>query len=52
MTALVKILAYAFPANSSIKHGILKQLAMFAGAALLVWILSRTYGLDLSAGFF
>jgi hypothetical protein len=50
MTALVKILAYAFPANSSIKHGILKQLAMFAGAALLVWILSMTYGLDLSAG--
>jgi hypothetical protein len=52
MTALVKILAYAFPAHSSIKHGILKQLAMFAGAVLLVWILSRTYGLDLSAGFF
>jgi hypothetical protein len=52
MTALVKILAYAFPANSSIKHGIPKQLAMFSGAALLVWILSKTYGLDLSAGFF
>jgi hypothetical protein len=25
---------------------------MFAGAALLVWILSLTSGLDLSAGFF
>jgi hypothetical protein len=50
MTALVKFLAYAFPASSSIKHEILKQLAMAAGAALLVWILSMTYGLDLSAG--
>jgi hypothetical protein len=52
MTALVKILAYAFPANSSLKLAILKQLALFAGATLLVWTLSMTYGLDLSAGFF
>jgi hypothetical protein len=50
MTALVKILAYAFPANSSLILEIFKQLAMFAGAALVVWILSMTYGLDLSAG--
>jgi hypothetical protein len=52
MTALVKILAYAFPANSSLKIELLKQLALFGGAVLLVWILSMTYGLDLSPGFF
>jgi hypothetical protein len=52
MTALVKILAYAFPVNSSLKIELLKQLALFVGAVLLVLILSMTYGLDLSPGFF
>jgi hypothetical protein len=31
---------------------ILKQLALFAGAGLLVSLLMMTYGLDLSPGFF
>ncbi|MBB4378380.1 MULTISPECIES: hypothetical protein [unclassified Bradyrhizobium] len=31
---------------------ILKQTALFAAAALFVFVLSLTYGLDLSPGFF
>ncbi|MBR1088305.1 hypothetical protein JQ621_12605 [Bradyrhizobium manausense] len=40
-----------FPASSWQAY-VLKQTALFCGAALLVWLLSLTYGLDLSAGFF
>jgi hypothetical protein len=52
MIALVKILAQAFPANSSLKVEILKQLALFGSAGLLVLIFRMTYGVDLSFGFF
>ena len=52
MTALVKVLARAFPANSSLKAEILKQLALFCCAGLFVYILVMTYGVDSSFGFF
>ena len=52
MTALVKVLARAFPTDSSLKADIFKQLALFCCAALFVSILSLTYGADLSFGFF
>jgi hypothetical protein len=52
MTALVKILTRAFPANSSLKAELLKQLALFCCAGLFVSILVMTYGVDLSFGFF
>jgi hypothetical protein len=52
MTALVKVLARAFPANSSLKAEILKQLALFCYAGLFVAMLFMTYGVDLSFGFF
>jgi hypothetical protein len=41
----------AFPA-SSLQAGLLRQIALLAGAVLFVWLLSLTHGLDLSAGFF
>jgi hypothetical protein len=41
----------AFPA-SSLRAGLLRQIALLAGAVLFVWLLSLTHGLDLSAGFF
>ena len=40
-----------FPA-SSLQANVLKQATLLCGAALLVWLLSMTYGLDLSVGFF
>ncbi len=51
MTTLVRTISRAFPA-AAIQLAILKQLAMFCGAGILVWLLSETYGLDLSLGFF
>jgi hypothetical protein len=51
MTALARTISRAFPAASP-QLGILKQLAMFCGAGVLVWLLMETYGLDLSLGFF
>jgi ribose/xylose/arabinose/galactoside ABC-type transport system permease subunit len=51
MVALARTLSRAFPENSS-RFRILRQLAMFCGAALTVWLLMATYGLDLSPGFF
>jgi hypothetical protein len=46
-----KSFSRAFPAHST-EIEILKQLAIFCGAGLLVSVLTMTYGLDLSAGFF
>ncbi|MBR0785140.1 response regulator [Bradyrhizobium iriomotense] len=43
--------ARVFPA-SSLQVKILKQVALACGAVVFVWLLSVTYGLDLSAGFF
>nr|WP_247318590.1 response regulator [Bradyrhizobium sp. 141] len=50
-TAVTNALVRAFPA-SSLQAYALKQLVLFCGAVLFVWLLSTTYGLDLSAGFF
>jgi hypothetical protein len=45
------VFARVFPA-SSLQTEALKQAALLCAAALLVSLLSMTYGLDLSAGFF
>ncbi|UPJ60961.1 response regulator [Bradyrhizobium sp. 192] len=50
-TAIVNALVRAFPA-SSLQALALKQLLLFCGAVFFIWLLSTTYGLDLSAGFF
>ena len=42
----------AVVASVSPRAFILKHLALFAAAALFVFVLSLTYGLDLSPGFF
>ena len=39
-------------ATPSPRAFILRQMALFAAAALFVFVLSLTYGLDLSPGFF
>jgi hypothetical protein len=52
MTALVKVLARAFPTDSFLNAAIVEQLALLCCAALFVSILSLTYGVDLSCGFF
>ncbi|WP_174247922.1 hypothetical protein [Bradyrhizobium sp. S69] len=51
MAAIVRVLARALP-KESIEIEILKQLALFCGAGLLVSLLMMTYGLDLSPGLF
>jgi hypothetical protein len=51
MIAITKVLSRAFPATSP-QADILKHLALFCGAALLVSLMLMTYGLDLSVGFF
>ena len=50
MAALARALHRAFPATWEIET--LKQLALLAGAGLLVSLILMTYGLDLSPGFF
>jgi hypothetical protein len=39
-------------AVASSREFVLRHLALFAAAALFVFVLSLTYGLDLSPGFF
>ena len=51
MIAITKVLSRAFPATSP-QADILKHLALFCEAALLVSLMLMTYGLDLSVGFF
>ena len=51
MAAIARVLARALP-KASIEIEILKQLALFCGAGLLVSLLMMTYGLDLSPGLF
>jgi hypothetical protein len=51
MTTLARTISRAFPATSP-QLEILTQLAMFCGAGIFVWLLTETYGLDLSLGFF
>lgn len=51
MTAIAKYLASKVPATYS-ESDILRQATLFFGAALFVFALSLTYGLDLSPGLF
>jgi hypothetical protein len=50
MTAIVQRLYRTLHSVGDID--ILKQIALFCGAGLLVSLLALTYGLDLSPGFF
>jgi hypothetical protein len=38
--------------RATAREMIFKQIAMLCAAGLLVWLMSMTYGLDLSPGFF
>jgi hypothetical protein len=49
-TAIAQALSRAF--QSADEFDILKQIALFCGAGLLVSLVCLTYGLDLSPGFF
>ena len=51
MAAIVRVLARALP-KELLEVEILKQIALFCGAGLLVSLLMLTYGLDLSVGLF
>jgi hypothetical protein len=51
MATIAKLLARRVPATQA-EADTLKQLALFAGAGLLVSLLVMSYGLDLSPGFF
>jgi hypothetical protein len=51
MAAIAKFLARRVRATQA-EADILKQVALFCGAGLLVSLLMMTYCLDLSAGFF
>jgi ribose/xylose/arabinose/galactoside ABC-type transport system permease subunit len=51
MTALARTISRLFLTESS-EFSILKQIALFSLAGLLVTLLALTYGLDLSPGFF
>jgi hypothetical protein len=51
MATIAKILARRVPATQA-ESDILKQVALFCCAGLLVSILMMTYGVDLSPGFF
>jgi hypothetical protein len=51
-TAAIARICFRIVPASSLRAKVLKQAAMSCGAALSVWLLSQTYGLDLSAGFF
>ena len=51
MAAIARVLARAL-LKESIEVEVLKQLALFCGAGLLVSLLMMTYGLDIGAGFF
>jgi hypothetical protein len=50
MAAIAQALARVFVTVGEVE--ILKQLAMFCGAGLLVSLLMMTYGIDLSPGLF
>ncbi|MCK1734902.1 hypothetical protein IVA79_13230 [Bradyrhizobium sp. 138] len=50
--AIMPVAQKAVVATASPRAFILKHTALFAAAALFVFVLSLTYGLDLSPGFF
>jgi hypothetical protein len=49
---IMPLVQKAVLASASSRAFIVKHLALFAAAALFVFVLSLTYGLDLSPGFF
>jgi hypothetical protein len=51
MTAIAKFLARRVPATKT-RADILKQATLFCFAVVFVFVLSLTYGLDLTPGFF
>jgi hypothetical protein len=51
MATIARLLAGRLPTTRH-EADILEQLALFAGAGLLVSLLMMTYGVDLSPGFF
>jgi ribose/xylose/arabinose/galactoside ABC-type transport system permease subunit len=51
MATIARLLARRFPATQA-EADILKQLALFCCAGLLVSLLMMSYGVDLSPGFF
>jgi hypothetical protein len=51
MAAIARVLARKFPAID-LEVEVLKQIALFSGAGLLVSLILMSYGLDLSPGFF
>jgi hypothetical protein len=51
MAAIARLLARRVPASDA-ETDILKQLALFALAGLLISFLLMSYGVDLSPGFF
>jgi len=50
MTAIVQVLSRTF--HSAQEIDVLKQIALFCGAGLLISLLLLSYGVDLSPGFF
>lgn len=52
MEIVVPVAQKAVVAASSPREFIMRHLALFAAAVLFVFVLSLTYGLDLSPGFF
>jgi hypothetical protein len=51
MATIARILARKFP-STDLEVEVLKQIALFSGAGLLVSLVLMSYGLDLSPGFF
>jgi ribose/xylose/arabinose/galactoside ABC-type transport system permease subunit len=51
MVSLARTFYRMFP-EASFQLDVMRQLAMFCGAAAAVWLPIQTYGLDLSPGFF
>jgi hypothetical protein len=52
LEAVMPVAQKAVIATTSLRGFILRHLALFAAAALFVFVLGLTYGLDLSPGFF
>jgi hypothetical protein len=52
MATIARALHRAFPTTTSAEIETLKQLALLAGAGLLVSLILMSWGLDLSPGFF
>jgi hypothetical protein len=52
LETIMPVAQKAVVASTSPRAFIVRQAALFAAAALFVFVLSLTYGLDLSPGFF